>query len=163
MVNEAYEAGTLILSPNLYYAPQGGGMDVIGRQSVRRAYLFYLDPQKWDSYGDLARVATASFKGDTMVEIDGRHYWGLSNYGEEKMQEVGRNLKPDDTVLYMVPTQWTEAEYLTVRELRQRTDRWWGEAQSGKREAQSGKREAGSAKRGAGSGKGKARTADDTQ
>ena len=123
MINEAYEAGTLIVSPHLYYAPHGS--DVIGRQSVRRAYLFYLNPDRWDSYEDLARVATASFEGDVAVKIDGRDYWGLSRYGKEKMQEAARNLQPEDRVLYLAPRQWTEAEYVTVEELRERTDEFW--------------------------------------
>ena len=125
LVNEAYEKGFLIVSPNLYMAPYSGDLDVIGRQSVRRAFGFYLDWNNLDSYRSLSRLTTASFKYDTSVKINGRDYWVLSKFDSSEMQNMARNLTPNSKVLYLEPAQCTEAVYLTRQQLHKSTDKFW--------------------------------------
>lgn len=126
MVNEAFDTGMLIVSPNLYMAPAAGDLDVIGRQSVRRAFVFYLDRGRLKSRDGLARGVTASFKHDVSVEINGRHYWVFAKYDADKIRELAGKLQSDSKVLYMAPEQWTRAEYVTVLQLHNRTDKFWG-------------------------------------
>jgi len=123
-VNKAYDNGVLIVSPHLYLAPYGG-KDVVGRQSVRRAYGFYLDWEKLDSYRCLSGLTTASFKQDVAVKINGRDYWAFSKYDAATMKKMASELGPHSKVLYMEPALCTEAEFITVQQLDRRTDKYW--------------------------------------